>query len=230
MGGQACVLYGAAEFSRDLDLACVIVEQDLPRWWAALDELQAEVIAVPPFSLLYLEHGHAVHFRCRHPELMGLRIDIMSRMRGVAPFKELWLRRTTLEIEADLVVEVLALRDLVQAKKTQRDKDWPMIRRLLEADYLRGKEGATPAQKEFWLRELRTPEFLIELAADEEELANKISAERFDVIFGAQSASRSATRKALAEEEARERDQDRSYWQELRRELEALRHAKIKGR
>jgi len=26
-----------------------------------------------------------------------------------------------------------AIEDLVKAKKTQRDKDWPMIRRLIEA-------------------------------------------------------------------------------------------------
>ena len=29
----------------------------------------------------------------------------------------------------------MALEDLVSAKKTQRDKDWPMLRRLVDASY-----------------------------------------------------------------------------------------------
>jgi hypothetical protein len=66
MGGQACVLYGGAEFSRDTD---VLVLAD----------------------------------------------DAIETAAGP--------------------IEVLSLPDLVTAKKTQRDKDWPMITRLVEADY-----------------------------------------------------------------------------------------------
>jgi hypothetical protein len=50
MGGQACVLYGAAEFSRDIDLALLPSPGNLDRVQSALDDLEAEVIAVPPFS------------------------------------------------------------------------------------------------------------------------------------------------------------------------------------
>lgn len=135
MGGQACVLYGAAEFSRDLDLALFAEPGNLERLKAALAELEAISIAVPPFERRHLEAGLAVHFRCQHPEANGLRIDVMTRMRGVAPFQELWSRRTTFEI-ADEVLEVLSLPDLVASKKTQRDKDWPMVRRLVEVNYL----------------------------------------------------------------------------------------------
>ena len=52
MGGQACVFYGAAEFSRDTDLAIVADADNLARLRRALDSLQAEVIAVPPFVLM----------------------------------------------------------------------------------------------------------------------------------------------------------------------------------
>ncbi|MEO5715195.1 MAG: hypothetical protein ABIT37_17080 [Luteolibacter sp.] len=45
MGGQACVFYGAAEFSRDTDLA-VLADANLSLLQAALDELQAKLIAV----------------------------------------------------------------------------------------------------------------------------------------------------------------------------------------
>ena len=42
MGGQACVFYGAAEFSRDTDLAIVADAANLARLRRALADLQAE--------------------------------------------------------------------------------------------------------------------------------------------------------------------------------------------
>ena len=137
MGGQACVFYGAAEFSRDVDLLVEESDDALERLLGALRELQAERIAVPPFRREHLEQGLAVHFRCHHPEAAGIRIDIMSRLRGLDGFTTLWARRTTVNETFDL----LSLPDLVQAKKTQRDKDWPMLRRLVEAHYFQHCEG-----------------------------------------------------------------------------------------
>ncbi len=54
MGGQACVFYGAAEFSRDTDIVVLAAPDNLDRLTAALDALQAECIAVPPFEPEYL--------------------------------------------------------------------------------------------------------------------------------------------------------------------------------
>lgn len=89
MGGQACVFYGGAEFSRDTDFAVLADPENLARLARAMKELQAEVIAVPPFEAKYLERGHAVHFRCYHPEALRSRVDVMARMRGLGPFAEL---------------------------------------------------------------------------------------------------------------------------------------------
>jgi len=89
MGGQACVFYGAAEFSRDTDFALHADAANLERLGSAMRELQASVIAVPPLSLEHLERGHAVHFRCQHPDATSLRVDVMARMRSVAAFPEL---------------------------------------------------------------------------------------------------------------------------------------------
>lgn len=50
MGGQACVFYGAADFSRDTDLAILANDANLTRLRAASADLQAEAIAVPPFG------------------------------------------------------------------------------------------------------------------------------------------------------------------------------------
>ena len=57
MGGQACVLYGGAEFSRDTDLVIVSDVANLDRLRAALSELDAHPIAVPPFEQRFLDEG-----------------------------------------------------------------------------------------------------------------------------------------------------------------------------
>lgn len=95
MGGQACVVYGAAEFSRDIDLVVACDSKNLSCLRAAIDDLQADCIAVPPFEQGFLEKGQAVHFRCRHPEATNMRVDVMSKMRGLDDFGALWARRTT---------------------------------------------------------------------------------------------------------------------------------------
>src|SRR6185295_3618981 len=177
MGGQACVLYGAAEFSRDLDLALLPDPANLDRLESALSELEAEVIAVPPMASEHLAEGLAVHFRCRRSEVAGLRIDIMTKMRGVAPFPELWARRTTFVFE-DETLEAMALPDLVAAKKTQRDKDWPMIRRLVEVNYLGYRYEPEQERILFWLRELRTPELLVEAARAHPGILGELAEER----------------------------------------------------
>ena len=231
MGGQACVLYGAAEYSRDLDLAVLATDDALPRLAAAIRSLRATVIAVPPFHPQFLARGHAVHFNVPDDESDAagstpLRVDIMSRMRGVAPFDELWARRTTITLpdearSADVTMELMALEDLVAAKKTQRDKDWPMLRRLVDASYDSARDAeATSAQATFWLSELRSPEFLRE--AVERFPLDAARSERpavVAVMTGGDVAN------ALALEQSAEMAADRAYWEPLRRELESLRHA-----
>ena len=113
MGGQACVFYGAAEFSRDTDLAILASSENLARLKKSLKDLKAEVIAVPPFKATYLRKGHAVHFRCNHAEALGMRIDVMTKMRGVSPFPRLWSRRTTIEVDGS-EIELMGLPDLVR--------------------------------------------------------------------------------------------------------------------
>jgi len=223
MGGQACVLYGAAEFSRDTDLAILSDVENLSRLQKALDDLAAECIAVPPFSAEFLAKGHAIHFRCHHPEAEGMRIDVMSVMRGVAPFEELWRRRTTLKLESGEVFELLSLTDLVQAKKTQRDRDWPMIRRLVEAHFFQNRQEQTPERILFWLRESRTPSLLMELAERFPDLASK-SEEQRPLLVSALAQDEAALVQELDREEKQERELDRRYWLPLKQELEKLRH------
>ncbi len=213
MGGQACVLYGAAEYSRDLDLAVLATDSALPKLRAALHALSATVIAVPPFEMQFLMRGHAVHFNVPGTERQALRVDIMSRMRGVAAFEELWERRTTVMLPNDdrsteVEVDVMALEDLVAAKKTQRDKDWPMLRRLVDASYDSARESVpSRAQIEFWLAELRTPEFLREAVMRFPEAAQRCSRDAVQICLTSGDID-----VALAAEQAREMSADKQYW------------------
>jgi hypothetical protein len=223
MGGQACVLYGAGQFSRDADVAVLATTENLERLREALTELEADVIAIPPFEAKYLERGLAIHFRCRKPGLNNLRIDVMSVMRGVDPFLQLWERRTTIEFKDGQRADLMNIADLVKAKKTQRDKDWPMIAELLESHYRRYQDEADAAAIDFWLIEGRTPQTLIEVANKYPDAARSAAARR-PLLQDAFAASVSALRQTLLEEQQKEQEVDRIYWQPLIAELEELRH------
>jgi len=225
MGGQACILYGAAEFSRDTDFTVFASPENLGRLKEALEDLEAEVVAVPPFEPRYLERGHAVHFRCRRLDVERMRVDIMTKMRGVDPFPDLWVRRTSLTLSEGLELDVLSLPDLVTSKKTQRDKDWPMIRRLVEADYDRRYSSPPEGSARFWLRELRTPELLLECADRFPDEAHSVAAER-PAVAAALAGDQRETDRRLTEEQALEMKRDRAYWEPLRRELEQLRRGR----
>ncbi|MGH7952214.1 MAG: hypothetical protein ACREFE_09890 [Limisphaerales bacterium] len=225
MGGQACVFYGAAEFSRDTDFAILADAANLARLRRALADLQAEQIAVPPFELKYLRRGHAIHFRCRHPEALRMRVDVMSKMRGVDSFAKLWKRRTVIELPDKTVCDLLSLPDLVQAKKTQRDKDWPMIRRLVEAHYFSHHARPDAARIKFWLMELRTPQLLLEVVQSHARLARRLAAKR-PLLTHAISGRLASLERALSNEENNLRAADKAYWRPLLKELESLRHLK----
>lgn len=124
MGGQACVYYGAAEFSKDVDFATLADASNLGRLQCALEELEARLIAVPSLELQFLQRGHAVHFRCGRSDVENLRVDVMGKMRGVDEFEQLWERRTT-ALHEDEEFEILALPDLVYAKKKSGTKTGP---------------------------------------------------------------------------------------------------------
>jgi hypothetical protein len=227
MGGQACVLYGAAEFSRDTDFAVLADPGNLRRLGRAMRELRARPIAVPPFEEKYLRRGHAAHFRCQAQGCAGLRVDLMAKLRGLPAFPVLWKRRQSWKLGPNWRIEVMGLPDLVRAKKTQRDKDWPMIRRLVEADYFAHRGRPTARRLEFWLQEARTPEILKRLRRDFPAQFAQVAKKR-GLLRGVAGQSVQKWEKRLQREEDRERSKDRAYWRPLRREMERLRMAKIR--
>ena len=225
MGGQACVFYGAAEFSRDCDIVIVADDENLARLTSALEELQAECIAVPPLDWECLARGHALHFRCKHSDALNIRLDVMTKMRGCDDFDRLWQRRTTLQDDDGSVYELLGIEDLVKAKKTQRDKDWPMIRRLVDAHYEEFSDEPTDERVCFWLRESRSPDVLIAVAAEHPELLEDMIPER-PLLVETLGASQTALRRELDREQSAEQEADELYWRPLVRELETMRRNK----
>jgi hypothetical protein len=154
-----------------------------------------------------------------------MRVDVMSRMRGVDAFARLWQRRTTIELPDGMKCDLLSLPDLVQAKKTQLDKDWPMIRRLVEAHYFQNRSRANSAQIRFWLRELRSPEIMVEVARREPAACRRLIPAR-PLLAHAAAGELDRLESGLNAEQAVERERDRQYWLPLKRELEKLRHAR----
>jgi hypothetical protein len=222
MGGQACVFYGAAEFSKDTDLVLLAEEENLARLRAALTELEARQVYVPGLAIDSLVRGHGVHFKCAHRDAKGIRLDVMSRLRGVDPFEKLWERRTVIEDQEGNMYDLLGLHDLVLAKKTQRAKDWPMIARLLEAHYVEHSAHPTEDQIRFWLREMRTADYLTEVVREYPGLAGEIVETR-PLLEAALANDSPRLETALMDEERAERERDRAYWQPLRAELEQMR-------
>ncbi|WP_146520887.1 hypothetical protein [Stieleria varia] len=146
-------------------------------------------------------------------------------MRGCDDFESLWEQRTTIEDADGVIYELLGIEDLVRAKKTQRDKDWPMIRRLIDAHYDQNRDEPTEDRVRFWLRESRTPEVLIRVAAEHPDLLQEAMKTR-PLLVETMSASRTALTQELEKERALEREADQRYWRPLMKELEAMRAAK----
>jgi hypothetical protein len=103
-----------------------------------------------------------------------------------------------------------------------------MIRRLVEANYTQRRESPNPQQIEFWLQECRTVSLLLELA---QRFPNRLLAATGvrPLLALAGPGDEVGLAGALEAEEKHEREADRLYWLPLRKELEALRHQRLRG-
>ena len=224
MGGQACVFYGAAQFSKDVDFLILAKEENFEGLHAALGDLNAVRIAIPRFDPRVLDRGHAVHYRCKAGGVEGLRVDVMTKLRDLPDFSVLWSRRTTLTESNGDEIHLLSVPDLVDAKKTQRSKDGPMISALVEGHYEQHASEPNPHRIEFWLRESRVADRLLDLAARfPGEAAAMVSAR--PLLSLAITPDLPRLREALDAEVRAEQEKDRIYWEPLKREMEEFRRA-----
>jgi hypothetical protein len=228
MGGQACVFYGAAQVSKDIDLLLLAEEENFNRLRLALEALKAGRIAVPRFDPEVLARGHEVHFRCQASGVEGLRLDVMTRLRDLPPFAALWQRRTVVGDDDGTEFHLLSVPDLVLAKKTQRNKDWPVIEALVAIHYRENGDQPSPDWIRFWLTECRSPELLLELLARFPRAGRELESAR-PLFRQATGGNLSALREALDAEVRAEQEKDRAYWAPLKREMEAFRRAEREG-
>jgi hypothetical protein len=224
IGGQACVFYGAAQFSKDIDFLILPEEENFRRFQQAMDELNAKRFAFPPLPPESLARGHAVHFRCDSLGFDGLRIDVMSRLRAIEDFETLWERRTIFTDEEGSQFHLLSPTDLVQSKKTQRSKDWPIIEALVTFHYAEMFATPTDDRIRFWLLEARSPETLVDICARFPEEAAELLKNRPLLALAIES-NLLRLREELDAEKRREQEKDRLYWEPLKREMEEFRRA-----
>jgi hypothetical protein len=225
MGGQACVFYGAAQFSKDIDFLILAEDENFEGLHAALGELKATRIAVPGFDPRVLDRGHAVHYRCKATGVEGLRVDIMTKLRDLPDFSILWDRRTTITESDGQNIDLLSVPDLVNAKKTQRMKDWPMISALVEGHYDQYTSEPNPSRIDFWLRESRVEDRLIDLVVRFPAEAAAMAASTRPLLALAITPDLPRLREALDAEVRAEQEKDRIYWEPLKREMEEFRRA-----
>ncbi|MDP3791356.1 MAG: hypothetical protein Q8R38_04885 [Candidatus Omnitrophota bacterium] len=228
IGGQACIIYGAAEFSRDSDFVILATYENLEHLQKALKHLQATSIYFPPLKIEYLERGHACHFRCAAKGVEGLRVDLIAKLRGCEGFEKLWARRKTIRVKNNGGIDIISLRDLVQSKKTQRDKDWLMLKRLVENDIALNRVKPTDEQVRWWLRECRSAELLIEITGKYPKETKETVTNR-PLLSLAIVQNMEQLKLELQKEEMAERSKDIEYWEPLKKELEFLRHEKQKA-
>lgn len=222
IGGQACIVYGAAEFSRDSDFVVLASPANLKVLARALKILKAVPVYYPELTISYLLKGHACHFRCGARGVEGLRVDLMSKLKGCDAFGKLWARRNRVKISGLGAVDILSLKDLVQSKKTQRDKDWLMLSRLVENDIFINEGSGSSAKVSWWLAQCRVPETLAKLCADHPGPARRGIARRPLLREAIKNDSKKLSDQ-LKKEEAAERARDLAYWLPLKKELETLR-------
>jgi hypothetical protein len=140
----------------------------------------------------------------------------------------LWGRPTTIADGTGTEFHLLCIPDLVEAKKTQRAKDWPVIELLVAIHYRENNQTPRPDWITFWLLQARTPELLQELAHRFPTEADALSGRR-ELLQLAIAGQLEPLREALDAETRAEQAKDRAYWAPLKAELEAFRRAERGG-
>ncbi len=131
ISGQATILYGAATFSEDVDLWVAPTEQNFDRFKAALQDSQARYYKLTPaLTVANAADRHGFHFVVPSPE-DGLEIflDVMGNPPRVGGFDDAFAASRDIETRWGNL-HTVGIKELVELKKTQRPKDYPIISRL----------------------------------------------------------------------------------------------------
>lgn len=127
IGGQACVLYGGAQLTEDVDLWIHPTAANFRSFLQALASANARVYKVtPPLQLSYLRKGHGFHF------VLGrdLYLDVMGKPPRVGSFAAALRRCRRINTDWGLL-PVVSPEDLVLLKQTNRPSDYETISNLV---------------------------------------------------------------------------------------------------
>ncbi|MBI3857998.1 MAG: hypothetical protein HY293_20150 [Planctomycetes bacterium] len=225
ISGQACVLYGAALFTEDVDLWLRPTARDLRALLESLASAGARVHKLtPPLTLSMLKRGHGFHFLIP-PDTY---LDVMGRPPRVGTFASAWSRARRIETDWGRL-RVVCPEDLVLLKRTNRIADYETISNLVRLRV--EEEPGDPALLRWALGNTFDVEDLAAFARQapgqltrglrRKAVASLLPLPRGDKAIPSARLERAARHLALESAEVQARG--RRYWLPLLRELKKLR-------
>jgi hypothetical protein len=149
ISGQATILYGAATFSEDIDLWVEPTEANLQRLLQAFREVGARYYKLtPPVTPANAARHHGFHFVISQDD-SEVFIDVMGAPPRVKSFDEACAAAQSFETPWGRL-QTVGIRELVELKKTQRARDYPIISRLALA-WLDDRAPHYPAEDLSWV-------------------------------------------------------------------------------
>ncbi len=138
ISGQACILYGASQFTEDLDLWIQPAPSNLVSFLRAMAHVKARVYKLtPPFTMKHMRKGHGFHFRIGR----NLFLDVMGRLPRVGRFLDAFSRAR--EFKTDWgTLPVSSPEHLVLLKRTNRPGDYEAVSNLVRFRVLEDGEDA----------------------------------------------------------------------------------------
>jgi hypothetical protein len=136
ISGQACILYGASQFTEDLDLWIAPAPKNIDSLLRALARVKARVYKLtPPITARNVLKGHGFHFRIGR----DLFIDVMGRPPRVGSFRGAFSRAREFRTDWGML-PVSAPEDLVLLKRTNRPGDYDAVSNLVRVRVLEDKD------------------------------------------------------------------------------------------
>jgi hypothetical protein len=213
ISGQACVAYGASQFTEDIDLWVNPARRDFEGLLRILARAGAKAHKLtPPLDLGFLRKGHGFHFLVPPATY----IDVMGVPPRVGPFSGAWARARRMITDWGKL-RVVAPEDLVLLKRTNRPGDYEAISNLVR---LRVEEEPERRRVIRWaLENTFDADDLIDFAGR----ARRLGVPRPRRPALAALPRRREAARLLALEAHRVQERGRRYWLPLLRELKRLR-------
>jgi len=230
ISGQAAVLYGAAEFSEDIDLWIEPSSNNVDRFVKVLHKHKARYYKLtPPLQTEYLRGGHGFDFTLPDGKGKEAFLDIMGKPPRISDFSN--AKRDAVLMDSEWgALPTIGIRQLIEIKKTQRLPDYDVISKLV-LEYFQQLSPRTDAEYLWGIDNIFTLSALSEFfekypaAADLPTTSNMLQLEfgkalvSGDVRPKLEEDANQAMSMKITELQAK----DRVYWRAVIRELREMR-------